>query len=219
MKIVDITGVKFGRLLAIKKVGIINNGALWACKCDCGNEKNVSLQHLRNGDTQSCGCLAKERASIRGKAPNNIGDRMRTHGDRRSKLYNVWSGMKRRCNNKNSTHYNDYGGRGIKVCESWNEYINFKEWAVSNGYEEGLTIERVDVNKNYEPDNCKWATWIEQQNNKRNTKRYLFEGEMYTLRQLSEMSGINKRTLAGRLERGWPVEKIMDKEMHVNKFK
>ena len=203
----DLTGKRFGRLLVIKRNGSKNSCAAWLCKCDCGNEKTISSSHLQQG-TKSCGCLSKEIASERGRK-SKIGDRTRKHGDFGTKLYNVWAGMKRRCNNENVLHYQDYGGRGITVCNEWKDYSNFKMWATSNGYKEGLTLDRIDVNGNYEPSNCRWTTWIEQQNNRRNAIRVNLDGKEFALRELSDISGICYRTLHARFKKGWTAEQII----------
>lgn len=132
------------------------------------------------------------------------------HGDARrgnfTQLYNSWRGMKGRCNNKKNKRYSNYGGRGIVVCEEWNEFINFKEWALNNGYQPGLTIERIDVNGNYEPSNCCWATNKEQANNKTNNHFLSFDGETLTINQWAEKLNIQRGVIKDRLRWGWSVE-------------
>lgn len=218
MRIVDITGQRFGRLTAIKRDGTKYGQSAWICKCDCGNEKTIALQHLKNG-TKSCGCLTREVAPERGRK-SCIGDRTRKHGDFGTKLYMVWAAIKRRCYNNNSRYYHEYGGRGITVCDNWkDDYSCFKEWSLVNGYKEGLSIDRVDTNGNYEPSNCRWVSMLVQQNNRRNNIKLLYQGKEYTLRELSAMSGISYRTLKGRHERGWDIENMLDPTMHVNKYR
>jgi hypothetical protein len=134
----------------------------WLCKCDCGNEKIVSRHLLRSGDIQSCGCLRKE----------IIKKKMTTHNQKFTRLYAIWCGMKQRCYNPHRKEYRLYGGRGIKMDDSWaSDFKTFYKWAMANGYNDTLSIERIDVNGNYCPENCKWITLIEQADNKQNSKK------------------------------------------------
>lgn len=162
-KINDLTGKKFGRLTVIKYYGSNKHGrALWLCQCDCGNTKIVLGNSLNSKLTLSCGCYNKE---IIKKCNSK-------HNMAYSKLYKVWQGMKTRCYNKNFMYYCNYGGRGITICDEWkSNFSNFYEWSINNGYEEGLTIDRINNDGNYEPSNCRWVTRAEQNRNKRYTKR------------------------------------------------
>lgn len=171
MKKLNLLGQKYGRLTVIDYADNIYYGkrlkSAWKCKCECGNELVVTTDHLRNGHTKSCGCYAKD---IFWKWMNK---RVYIKHERESdtRLYEIWSHMKSRCNInlKHSRRYKDYAGRGIKVCDEWkNNYISFKKWACENGYHDNLTIDRIDVNGNYEPNNCRWVTLKEQCYNKRN---------------------------------------------------
>ena len=164
MKLIDLTGQRFGLLTVLRKYG--HSGkcreVTWLCKCDCGNETVVIGHDLRKGTTQSCGCFRKLR-----EVEANI-----KHGGSKEPLYKRWCGIKRRCYTTSNKDYKNYGGRGIKMCDEWkNDYSAFKEWALNNGFEEHLTIERINNDGNYEPSNCKWATVKEQNQNKRNVKR------------------------------------------------
>lgn len=187
---INLIGQKFGRLTVIEKVGTRKKPCgktimIWKCKCDCGNITEANTSALRSGEKSSCGCLRKERKPKSGKKTNDnqirniknydTGEYLQAicseHGLSRSRLYNIWQAMKTRCYNKNHKFYKDYGGRGIKICKEWqHDFMSFREWAVNNGYKDSLTIDRIDVNGNYEPSNCRWVTMSVQNKNKRAKK-------------------------------------------------
>ena len=162
----ELSGKHFGRLTVVERDGSDKKGdSLWLCKCDCGNEAIVRGYLLKNGKTQSCGCLLHE-AIIKN---NHL--LKRTHGETRTRLYHIWSGIKERCLNKNSKHYPDYGGRGITICVEWKScYENFRNWSRQHGYTDKLTIDRINNDGSYEPDNCRWTTMSVQNSNRRHYK-------------------------------------------------
>lgn len=202
----NLCGNKYGNLTVIERsrneqYAKKYSNPVYKCICDCGNIVYVSAGHLKNGHTQSCGCLQKIATSNAAK----------THGLSKDKIYRIWISMISRCEDINSTGYCNYGARGISVCAKWrNDFTEFYLWALSNGYKEGLTIERINVDGNYEPTNCTWATCKEQQNNKRNNHFITFNGKTQTMMQWSEELGINYATLNYRINIAkWTIDRAL----------
>ena len=177
---IDLTGQTFERLTVIGRGKRSRSGEqLWICKCSCGNSKEIRKTSLTNGDTRSCGCIRRETR--------------RTHGGKKTRLYSIWRSMKKRCTEPNCQAFPHYGGRGITICEEWiSDFAEFRKWAHENGYENSLTIDRINNNGNYCPENCRWATRKEQQNNKRNTLYRTFQGTTKTVVDWMEELGISR---------------------------
>lgn len=189
MAIKDITGQRFGKLTVLELAEKDNRGECkWLCKCDCGNTKVVYGYHLRKGHTVSCGCRMRT---------VNV-----THHESKTRLYHIWQKMRDRCENPSCLSYKHYGGRGISHCEEWTTYEPFRDWALANGYKDNLTIERIDVNGNYEPSNCTWIPQNEQAKNMRKTIRLTHEGITDSLRGWGIRLGVPHSTIWSAYARG-----------------
>lgn len=185
-KRIDLTGQQFGRLTVIERDTSSKRSA-WFCRCSCGNIKSVQMTHLRSGATTSCGCYQKERAS----------EASLVHGGSRTSLYNRWKAIRQRCNNPNDRRYKDYGGRGIALCNEWNDYRAFEEWSMNNGYSKELELDRIDNDKGYSPDNCRWVERIVNNHNRRITAKI----EGVPLRDFSEKYNMTYVTVHSRYYR------------------
>ena len=196
-KMLRLEGKRFGKLVVIEFVGFKNHLSVWKCKCDCGNEKNVIGAYLTNGETKSCGCLQKEVVT--------------THGGSNSKLYQVYQSMIQRCCNKKAQEYERYGGRGITVCKLWlSDFANFRKWAMKNGYKEGLTIDRVNNDGNYCPENCKWSTMKEQAQNRSTNVFIEYKGIRLTLSRCAELLGMKYPTFEGYYRKNVALKHIKE---------
>lgn len=204
----DLTGKRYGMLTVLKRVEDTFDKSnrryiTWECLCDCGNITYVTSNNLK-GKTTSCGCYLKSVA----------GNQTFKHGYRKTRLYQIYNGMKQRCNNPNHIEYQNYGGRGIKVCSEWNAQEGlqeFAEWALKNGYDDSLTIERIDVNGDYCPENC---TWIPLEEQAKNTTRNVFveyEGKKLILSDFSKLIGMDRRLVSKYLKQGLSVKEIIEK--------
>lgn len=192
---VDHTGKKFGKLTVISYKNTINKRSWWNCICDCGNPKVVNGHELACGDTKSCGCL-------RGKSGITHGEAHKTKENR------TWQGIRTRCNNKNHHKYPIYGGRGITICERWNKYENFLA-DMGRAPSPEHSIERDDVDGNYEPSNCRWATAMEQANNKQNSIFATAYGKTQTISMWARELKVSEFTLYRRIKAGWSPEKTI----------
>lgn len=195
----DLTGQKFNRWTVISRAQNDKRGqAQWNCVCECGNTSIVGGKDLRLGKSRSCGCLQKDTMSVLS----------RKHGHSNERLYRIWNVMRQRCKNKNVPEYKRYGQRGISVCAEWdNSFESFYLWAINNGYANDLSIDRIDVNGNYEPSNCRWATAIQQARNKRKHRLFEFRGEKKMLIEWTEELGLNYYRVRNRIYKDkWTVE-------------
>jgi len=186
---------RFGRLVAVERVGSTSGHARWRCVCDCGREVEVLAGHLRSGHTRSCGCARRETAAAIARAGA-------THGQSRTVEFRIWTGIRTRCSNPNAPEFSRYGGRGIALCERWQRFENFLA-DMGKRPSPGMSIDRIDNDGPYTPENCRWATCSEQGRNKRTNR--LVNG--IPLVEAAERAGVTAATLAARLKRGWSVEK------------
>lgn len=201
-KLIDLTGRRVGKLTVLKRAGSDKRKhAVWNCVCDCGRIKKLSSFDLRSGNVVSCGCYHDEAARAR----------MLKHGKSNTKLYDVWKSMKQRCNNDKSKDFRIYGEKGVAVCKEWaDDFDAFYNWSLSNGYKEGLTIDRIDSNKNYEPSNCRWVDAKTQANNTSRNHFISYNGETHTMSEWSEIKGIKYSTLRSRInDYNWSIEKAL----------
>lgn len=189
----DLTGKRFNRLLVLSFADIRNNAARWNVRCDCGTDKVVMGMNLVNGHVQSCGCLTK--------------DMLTTHGMTKTRVFRTWSSMRNRCQNTQNRAFPNYGGRGITVCERWNTFEDFL--ADMGEPMKGMSLERIDNNKGYSPDNCRWANASDQNNNRRTCVLLEFAGKTQTIAQWSKDTGVPYFVLHGRIRRGWDTERAI----------
>ena len=189
-KKLDLVGKRFGRLTVIEYAGVKNCSSQWKCRCDCGKIKTVRGANLTSGVTRSCGCLC--------------GESHVTHDGSDTRLYRIWYGIIRRTEDSNRKEYANYGGRGIKMCPEWrSDFAVFREWATLNGYNDSLSIDRIDPDGNYCPENCRWATKSVQERNKRTTPLLVVNGVARTAAEWSEISGISADRIRKRKRNGW----------------
>lgn len=199
-------GERYGKLTIIREVEkkIYPPRAYvrqFLCKCDCGNETVVGIYKLKNGATRSCGCLKKE--LNKGYIEDCLDK------PEQSRLHHIWIGMKSRCNSKKGKDFRIYGQKGITVCEEWKDFNVFFKWAINNGYHPSLSIDRIDGNKGYSPDNCRWATAMEQANNIRTNIHLTLNGVTHTIPEWSRLLKVSPRALYLRHYSGWSDEKIL----------
>ena len=201
----DMTGESFNGCKVISYVGTKNRRAVWKCICFCGEEFEAVGTQIRNGHKKSCGCLRSKVTT----------EKNYKHGKVNTRLYTIWSGMKARCNNVKHPAYDRYGGRGIKVCEEWEKsFEEFEKWAKNNGYEKHLTIDRINNDEGYSPDNCQWSDYYQQARNKSNNSLSLYKGKMRTRGEIAELTGLTYSAVRGRQQDGIDFDK--PKRKHIN---
>ena len=195
-------GMKFGRWTILQFNGYKNHNRQWLCKCDCGTEKSVSQSLLTKGLSTSCGCYRKEYLSKLNTTHNSSGTR----------IYSIWNKMKERCYKENTKDYKNYGARGISVCNEWlNSFEAFKKWALNNGYQDNLTIERKDLNGDYNQNNCIWITIQEQQKNKRpSISKFINKRLDKPIKELAKEKNLSASLVYKRLAMGWSLEKSLN---------
>lgn len=185
----------------------------WKCSCSCGSDKTIfsTTRDLTSGHTKSCGCLHSE----------ELRKRSVTHGETNSRLYHIWSAIKARCLNQNNEKYRNYGGRGITICVEWEQsYEAFRDWSLNNGYDGNLSIDRIDVNGNYEPDNCRWVDNFIQANNRTDNFVIEYNGEVHTVHEWAVITGISAANIRNRIKKlGWTVEEALTTQLkHKEKY-
>ena len=195
----DLTGQRFGRLTVIRRHDKVNGYFRWECACDCGTMKIVSSPSLHGG-ARSCGCLLAEHNK-----------NQKVHGREPKRLYHIWSGMKCRCNDPRNKDFPHYGGRGITVSPVWSDFVQFRDWAFSSGYADNLTLDRIDTNGNYCPQNCRWATPKEQANNRTNNRKISYHGETKNISEWAEHFGIDPSLFHAAIRRGRTMDEIVER--------
>lgn len=202
--VIDMTGKHYGRYTVLEYAGQNkDHKAVWKCRCDCGVIKNVTGKDLRSGNTKSCGCYNFEKRS------ENPALWKPVHGLSNHPLMQVWADVKQRCYNEKSKAYKWYGERGVKLCEDWMAFKNFYDWAIKNGYKSGLTLDRIDPNGDYSPDNCRWVNMKIQQNNRRNNKLLNINGVTKTMSEWADEYGADYILVKSRISAGWEPERAL----------
>lgn len=198
MKLIDLTGQRFGRLVVIEKAPRDGtHSTKWVCKCDCGNIAIVRGEYMKNGTTKSCGCYNEDVRSMKHYI----------HGLTQHPIWRTYHHILSRCYNERVPKYNLYGGRGIVMCDEWkNDFMSFYNWSILNGWKPGLSIDRIDNDGNYCPENCRWADDLTQQNNRGNNKNLTYNGKTQTMSQWAREFNMSISTLYYRIKHGWSVE-------------
>ena len=202
----DLTGNKYNMLTVLRRLPNSGNNAVWECRCDCGNITKVTSGNLKNGSVKSCGCLRHINTSA-------------THNKTNTRLYRIWAAMKQRCYNSNYHAYKNYGGRGIAICDDWvNSFDNFYNWAIDNGYREDLSIERINVDDNYCPNNCTWITLAQQAQNRRSCYMFYYNNKEQNLSQWCNELSLDYKLIHNRIFKlKWSFERAISEPVHTEK--
>lgn len=212
-RLVDMTGKRIGHITVLYRSPHTiykSKRVAWVCRCDCGKEFLAEGTLLRRGYYSSCGCMRAQR----------LHDIAFKHGMTNTRLFKIWSCMKQRCYYQKYIDYYAYGGRGIKVCDEWlHSFQAFAHWASTSGYNDSLSIDRINVDGDYTPQNCRWATDIEQANNRHNNHYLLYHGEKHSLAEWSRIKNISYAALKSRIALGWSVEDALERPVRKLKRK
>lgn len=205
-KLIDLTGQRFAKLTVIKRAENYKHGIVaWECLCDCGNTTVVRSGNLKSGAVKSCGCLNKISYTA-------------THKESKTPLYRKWKSMLYRCENKKHIAYKDYGARGITVCEEWHDFLSFKKWVEETKPCGEFSIDRIDNDKGYSPDNCRWASQKEQANNRRSNVMIAYQNEVHNLMEWSKILGFDYKSVHNRMHKlGWSFEKAINTPIDIKK--
>ena len=208
-KVNDLTGRTFGRLKVLKrdKQDKYYN-IFWLCECQCGVKSNTGFR-FKSGATQSCGCLNRELSGKR------IGNLSRTHGyANKERLYEIWKNMKYRCYNENDNRFKHYGGKGVKVCNEWkDDYLSFRNWSMTSGYNDNLSIDRINNDGDYKPSNCRWVDNKTQANNQSRNRILTYKGKSKTMSEWADYLGLTYGAMNHRVQRNWSMERIVNTPM------
>ncbi len=210
MTAMDITGDRYGRLVAVRRIGSRYDGALWLFRCDCGASFETSPNKVRTGNTLSCGCLRIEKATALAVGRS-------THGAKGTKEYRVWAAMRDRCYRSKHRFFARYGGRGITICERWATFPAFLEDMGPAPSGNRISLDRIDNDGNYEPGNCRWATTAQQSVNRSNSRILMIGDEALPLCEAARRYGISRSALGRRLDAGWDIHRAISQPARVRK--
>lgn len=207
----DLTDKTFGKLRVIGMAERTQKKTFWVCECECGNKKEIRSDSLTSKRTSSCGCVKKMQDAINLKTSDRIKNATYTS---KTRLYRIWQLMHDRCLNPNNTRWDNYGGRGIAICGEWQRpnFENFKNWALVNGYNEKLSIDRIENDGNYESDNCRWSNNKDQCNNRGNNVKITMNGQTRNMKQWCEELKLDYGLVSSRHQRGMSLDKMFSRQ-------